>query len=96
MSFFIATNGLFAALMPTISTFANERSAFLRERQNGMYSTFAYFSSRCIVEYPLQLVMLVLFVAVPASQPAVRSILKNDQTSSDWLNIQRIRDNRAL
>lgn len=62
--FFIATNGMFGSLMPTISTFANERSAFLRERQNGMYSTLAYFVSRSVVEYPLTLVMMCVYTSI--------------------------------
>jgi len=50
--FFISVNVTMSAMMTVITAFGVERIVFERERSIGMYSTFAYFLSKIIVELP--------------------------------------------
>ncbi|EKX39023.1 hypothetical protein GUITHDRAFT_76679 [Guillardia theta CCMP2712] len=50
--FFVSVNVTMSAMMTVITAFGVERVVFERERSIGMYSTFAYFLAKIIVELP--------------------------------------------
>ena len=62
--FFFAANGMMQNVMGVLTTFANERSAVMREQENGMYSTLPYFAARVLVDLPLKIVCPVIFGSI--------------------------------
>lgn len=51
--FFLAVSNFMSSMSPVILTFPMEKTVFLKEQGNKMYSVFSYFLSRNIVELPL-------------------------------------------
>jgi len=62
--FFVAANSLMAGLMGTLTTFANERSAFIRERRGGLYNLTPYFVAKFTVELPVAILSATIYIAI--------------------------------
>ena len=62
--FFFCANGMMQNIMGTLTTFSNERAAVLREQENGVYGTSAYFISRVLVDVPVKVFCPSLFATI--------------------------------
>lgn len=54
--FFLSISNFMSSMSPVILTFPLEKSVFLKEQGNKMYSVFSYFLSRNLVELPLLII----------------------------------------
>jgi ABC-type multidrug transport system permease subunit len=50
--FFMSANGMMSSLMGVLSTFANERAAFIRDYENNLYNAGSYFSAKVATDVP--------------------------------------------
>ncbi|MEW5318451.1 MAG: hypothetical protein WDW38_009672 [Sanguina aurantia] len=55
--FFIVVSGIFSSLTGTLTVFGAEKVVFSREYGSRMYSLFAFFSSRWLVELPTHIIL---------------------------------------
>ncbi|MEW5304769.1 MAG: hypothetical protein WDW36_007357 [Sanguina aurantia] len=55
--FFIVVSGIFSSLTGTLTVFGAEKVVFTREYGSRMYSLFAFFSSRWLVELPTHIIL---------------------------------------
>ncbi|XP_077285387.1 ATP-binding cassette sub-family G member 1-like [Arctopsyche grandis] len=62
LMFFLIMFIFFSNAMPTVLTFPLEAAVFEREQQNNWYSVYAYFTSKLMADFPLQVLCPTIFV----------------------------------
>ncbi|GMH87049.1 hypothetical protein TrST_g1515 [Triparma strigata] len=55
--FFLAANGMMSSIMGVLSTFGNERSTFIRDYENGLYSVGPYFLGKVACDAPFYFII---------------------------------------
>ncbi len=59
--FIVLANATIIPMISVTTTFPGERALFLRERADGIYSTFAYWFSKTMADFPAQIVFPLIF-----------------------------------
>jgi ABC-type multidrug transport system ATPase subunit/ABC-type multidrug transport system permease subunit len=57
-------NLMFMNVMTALATFPPERAVFLQEQTSGMYSAVNYYISKCIAEFPIVMIMPIIYVII--------------------------------
>jgi ABC-type multidrug transport system permease subunit len=77
MLFLVAVNQFIIAAVGVLFTFPAERALFVRERNDGLYSTRAYFAAKSLADVPFQLFFPTLFACIIYYAVGLQAVLTN-------------------